>query len=152
MVVATFCLVIAGGLVTSTGSALAVPDWPLSFGQVFPPMVGGVFYEHGHRMVATTIGLFTIILAFWLWRQAEEPLLKKAGWIALGAGMCPGGAGWHHRPSEASGYHIDRPCLPRAGLFFLDELHRGHGLVVFYPCGLWQRIPESSRYAPQGMT
>jgi cytochrome c oxidase assembly protein subunit 15 len=83
MVVATFCLVIAGDLVTSTGSALAVPYWPLSFGQLFPPMVGGVFYEHGHRLVAMAVGLLTIILAFWLWFQAEEPLLKKAGWIAL---------------------------------------------------------------------
>jgi cytochrome c oxidase assembly protein subunit 15 len=84
MVIATFFLVIAGGLVTSTGSALAVPDWPLSFGQVFPKMEGGVFYEHGHRLVAATVGFLTIILAIWLQRGAREPLLKKAGWIALG--------------------------------------------------------------------
>jgi heme a synthase len=84
MVVATFFLVIAGGMVTSTGSALAVPDWPLSFGQVFPKMEGGVFYEHGHRMVAATVGFLTIILAVWLWRTAQESLLRKAGWIALG--------------------------------------------------------------------
>lgn len=84
MVAATFILVIAGGMVTSTGSALAVPDWPLSFGQVFPPMVGGVFYEHGHRMVAATVGFLTIILAVWIWKQAQEPFLKMAGWIALG--------------------------------------------------------------------
>jgi cytochrome c oxidase assembly protein subunit 15 len=90
MVAATFFLVIAGGLVTSTGSALAVPDWPLSFGQVFPPMVGGVFYEHGHRMVAATVGFLTIILAIWLGRQAQEPLLKKAGWIALVLVCCQG--------------------------------------------------------------
>jgi heme A synthase len=83
MTLATFFLVIAGGMVTSTGSALAVPDWPLSFGQVFPKMEGGVFYEHGHRMVAVTVGMLTIILAVWLWRKAEEPLLKKAGWVAL---------------------------------------------------------------------
>jgi cytochrome c oxidase assembly protein subunit 15 len=80
----TFLLVIAGGLVTSTGSALAVPDWPLSFGKVFPKMEGGVFYEHGHRMIAATVGFLTIILAIWLWRAAQEPLLKMAGWIALG--------------------------------------------------------------------
>jgi len=83
MVVATFFLVIAGGMVTSTGSALAVPDWPLSFGKVFTKMEGGVFYEHGHRMIAATIGVLTIILAIWLWREATEPLLRKAGWIAL---------------------------------------------------------------------
>ncbi len=81
---ATFFLVIAGGMVTSTGSALAVPDWPLSFGKVFPKMEGGVFYEHGHRMVAATVGLLTLILAIWLWRQAQEPLLRSAGWVAVG--------------------------------------------------------------------
>jgi cytochrome c oxidase assembly protein subunit 15 len=84
MAAATFVLVIAGGMVTSTGSALAVPDWPLSFGQVFPKMEGGVFYEHGHRLIAAAVGFLTIILAVWLWRQAEEPLLKTAGWVALG--------------------------------------------------------------------
>ena len=84
MAVATFFLVIAGGMVTSTGSALAVPDWPLSFGQVFPKMEGGVFYEHGHRLIAATVGFLTIILAVWLWRRAEEPFLKTAGWIAVG--------------------------------------------------------------------
>lgn len=59
----TFILIFIGGLVTSTGSGLAVPDWPLSFGQFFPPMVGGVFYEHGHRMVATLVGMLTVALA-----------------------------------------------------------------------------------------
>src|SRR5438270_5974013 len=80
----TFVLLFVGGLVTSTGSALAVPDWPLSFGRFFPPMVGGVLYEHGHRMIAATVGLLTIILAVWLWRAAVPPVLRKAGWTALG--------------------------------------------------------------------
>ena len=56
---AAFFLLIAGGLVTSTRSGLAVPDWPLSFGQFFPPMVGGVFFEHGHRMIAGIVALLT---------------------------------------------------------------------------------------------
>ena len=47
-----FLLLIAGALVTSTQSGLAVPDWPLSYGKVMPPMVGGILYEHGHRLVA----------------------------------------------------------------------------------------------------
>ncbi len=84
MAAATFFLVIAGGMVTSTGSALAVPDWPLSFGTLFPKMEGGVFYEHGHRLVAATVGLLTIVLAIGLWRKAVEPLLRKAGLIAVG--------------------------------------------------------------------
>lgn len=80
---ATFFLIIAGGLVTSTDSGLAVPDWPLSYGQLMPPMVGGVFYEHGHRMVATTVGLLTTILAFWLWRREERKWVRALGWVAL---------------------------------------------------------------------
>ncbi len=77
---ATFFLIFVGGLVTSTGSSLAVPDWPLSFGQFFPPMVGGVFYEHGHRMVAGAVGMLTLVLALWTW--FEEP---RAGvrWLAV---------------------------------------------------------------------
>ena len=65
-----FVLVIAGGLVTSNNAGLAVPDWPTSFGSWYkiPPMIGGVKYEHGHRMVAEFVGLLTIIAALWTWR------------------------------------------------------------------------------------
>jgi heme a synthase len=88
--VATFCLIIAGGLVTSTGSGLAVPDWPLSYGQLMPPMVGGIFYEHGHRMVATFVGLLTTILAIWLWKKDERKWVRTLGLIALVAVMAQG--------------------------------------------------------------
>lgn len=81
--IATFFLVIAGGLVTSTDSGLAVPDWPLSYGQVMPPMVGGIFYEHGHRMVATFVGILTTILAIWLWRSEKRRWVRTLGGIAL---------------------------------------------------------------------
>jgi heme A synthase len=63
---ATFVLIFVGGLVTSTGSALAVPDWPLSFGKFFPKMEGGVLYEHGHRMIAATVTLLTLALMVWV--------------------------------------------------------------------------------------
>lgn len=79
----TFFLIIAGGLVTSTDSGLAVPDWPLSYGQLMPPMVGGIFYEHGHRMVATFVGFLTTVMAFWLWRKDERKGVRRLGWIAL---------------------------------------------------------------------
>lgn len=74
---ATFFLIIAGALVTSNDAGLATSDWPLSNGQFLPPMVGNMFYEHGHRMIATTVGLLTLALAvyvrikeerFWVWR------------------------------------------------------------------------------------
>ena len=69
LVASTLALIFVGGLVTSTGSGLSVPDWPLSYGMVMPPMVGGVFYEHGHRMVASFVGFLTLVLAVWTARS-----------------------------------------------------------------------------------
>ncbi len=79
----TCFLVFAGAMVTSTQSSLAVPDWPLSYGQFFPPMVGGVFYEHGHRMVAGTVGILTLILVFVAAKHAKSQTVKKLTWLAL---------------------------------------------------------------------
>ena len=79
---ATFCLILAGALVTSNDAGLSVPDWPLSYGQWMPPMVGGIFYEHGHRMIASFVGLLTIILAVWLWRAEPRRWVR---WMGLGA-------------------------------------------------------------------
>lgn len=74
---ATFLLLCAGALVTSTGSGLSVPDWPLSYGQFFPPMIGGILYEHGHRMIAGSVGILAIILTVWI--LMKEPRL----WVRL---------------------------------------------------------------------
>lgn len=83
LVVCTLFLVIAGASVTSNEAGLSVPDWPLSYGRLMPEMTGGVFYEHGHRMIATTVGFMTIILAVWLWRVEPRAWLRRLGWIAL---------------------------------------------------------------------
>lgn len=79
---ATVILLSAGALVTSTGSSLAVPDWPLAYGQFFPPMVGGILYEHGHRLIAATVGLLAIMTAAWLWRFERRAWVR---WLGLGA-------------------------------------------------------------------
>jgi cytochrome c oxidase assembly protein subunit 15 len=86
----TFVLIVAGALVTSNGAGLAVPDWPLSFGQFFPAMVGNVFYEHGHRMIATTVGLLTIALNVYLWRREPRRWVRRLGLVALGAVVVQG--------------------------------------------------------------
>src|SRR2546429_3843184 len=80
---ATFLLIIAGALVTSHDAGLATSDWPLSNGQVFPKMVGNLFWEHGHRMVATTVGLLTITLAVYLFLKEERPWARRLGLFGL---------------------------------------------------------------------
>ena len=80
---ATVFLVFAGGMVTSTGSGLAVPDWPLSYGTLFPPMVGGIFYEHGHRMVAGAVALLTAALALLAWRVEPRRWVRRLALLAL---------------------------------------------------------------------
>jgi len=87
---ATFLLLIAGGLVTSTDSGLAVPDWPLSYGTWWPPMVGGIAYEHGHRMVAATVGLMVLLLAVWLGCVERRRWVRYLGYGALAAVVLQG--------------------------------------------------------------
>jgi len=81
--VATVVLLAAGAMVTSTGSSLAVPDWPLAYGQLFPPMVGGILYEHGHRLIAGTVGLLTIAVMVWLWVYDPRRWVRWLGIAAL---------------------------------------------------------------------
>lgn len=87
---ATLTLIFIGGLVTSTGSGLAVPDWPLSFGQFFPRMVGGVLYEHGHRMVAATVGALTVVLAVWSMLVETHRAVRRLAFAAVGTVIAQG--------------------------------------------------------------
>jgi cytochrome c oxidase assembly protein subunit 15 len=87
---ATFFLIIAGALVTSNDAGLATPDWPLSNGQVFPKMVGNLFWEHGHRMVATTVGMLTIVLTIWILMKEKRSWVRKLGVFALLAVIAQG--------------------------------------------------------------
>jgi cytochrome c oxidase assembly protein subunit 15 len=84
---ATFLLIIAGALVTSNDAGLSVPDWPTSFGSLYklPPMVGGVKYEHTHRMIAEFIGLLIIVMAVWTQKVEPRRWMRVLGWTALGA-------------------------------------------------------------------
>ena len=93
----TVLLVLAGSLVTSTGSGLSVPDWPTTYGWnmfTFPPSkwVGGILYEHGHRLIASTVGFLTIVLAAWLWLRGAAPLDEVARRRRARRGHRPGRA------------------------------------------------------------
>jgi cytochrome c oxidase assembly protein subunit 15 len=81
---ATFILIFVGGLVTSTGSALAVPDWPLAFGKVIPQLEGGVRFEYGHRVAAGLVVILTLILAAWSWQTEPRRWVRKAVLAVLG--------------------------------------------------------------------
>ena len=85
----TMLLILMGGLVTNTGSALAVPDWPTTFGYnmfTYPwsKMVGGVFYEHTHRLLGSAVGMLTIALLVALSRSEPRLWVRRLGWLALG--------------------------------------------------------------------
>ena len=132
----TLFLIFAGAMVSSTGSGLAVPDWPLSYGMVFPPMVGGIFYEHGHRMVATFVGILTTVLAIWLWRREERLWLRGLGVAALAAivlqGLLGGLTVLYLLPTWIS---VSHACLAQA--FFCLTV----GIALFTSAG-WRTADE----------
>jgi cytochrome c oxidase assembly protein subunit 15 len=88
LVAATLCLIFLGGLVTSLGAGLAVPDWPTTFGHnmfLYPVSgwVGGVFFEHTHRLLASIVGLLTTALAIWTWRMDARRWVRWLGVTAF---------------------------------------------------------------------
>jgi cytochrome c oxidase assembly protein subunit 15 len=89
---ATFVLIIAGALVTSNDAGLSVPDWPTSFGSLYkiPHLVGGVKFEHTHRMIAQFVGFLTIILAVWTWRSDRRRWIRYLAVAALGTVIAQG--------------------------------------------------------------
>lgn len=143
---ATLFLIVAGALVTSNDAGLSVPDWPTSFGRLHPPMgmKGGIFYEHGHRQIATTVGFLTIILNIWLWKREPRVWVRKLGLVALLAVIAQGGLGGltviYQLPWWISSAHA---CL--AQLFFCTMV----SLSVFTAPG-WQQERETKTIEESG--
>jgi len=86
--VATLLLLGIGGLVTSKGAGMAVPDWPTSYGYnmfalPFKFWKGGALYEHTHRLAGTVVGLLTTVLALWLWFAESRRWMRWLGVIAF---------------------------------------------------------------------
>ena len=122
----TLLLICSGGMVTSKGVGLAVPDWPTTFGYnmfMFPvsKWVGGIFFEHTHRLIASTIGFLTIILAIWLWRAEPRKWMRMLGLAALGAVILQGVLGGLRVTMLKDEIGIFHACLAQAFL----------GLLVF---------------------
>jgi cytochrome c oxidase assembly protein subunit 15 len=84
MSVLTGGLLTAGALVTSNDAGLSIPDWPLAYGSMVPPFVGGIRYEFTHRVIAGIVATLTVVLAVWLWRTESRRWVRAFGWVALG--------------------------------------------------------------------
>ena len=123
----TALLIFAGGLVTSTGSGLSVPDWPTTYGWfmlTFPldKMVGGIFYEHSHRLIASGVGLLIVVLAVWLWRAEPRALGAAARLHRPGRGHHAGDPRRHHGAVVPAGCDLDRARRPRAARLLPDRV------------------------------
>ena len=122
----TLFLICSGGMVTSKGVGLAVPDWPTTFGYnmfLFPVSgwVGGIFFEHTHRLIASGVGFLTIVLAIWLWKAETRKWMRILGFVALAAVILQGVLGGLRVTMLKDEIGIFHACLAHAFL----------GLLVF---------------------
>ena len=145
--IATLILICSGGMVTSKGVGLAVPDWPTTFGYnmfLFPisKWVGGIFFEHTHRLLASAVGFMTIILAVWIWRADERRWLRNLGLAALAAVIVQGVLGGLRVTLLKDEIGIFHACLAQAYLGMLV-------LITLASSQLWRRISfDRSAAAP----
>src|SRR6266576_3352894 len=122
--VATLLLICSGGMVTSKNVGLAVPDWPTTFGYnmfLFPvsKWVGGILFEHTHRLIASAVGFLTIILATWLWRSESRGWVRNLGLIALAGVILQGILGGLRVTMLKDEIGIFHACIAQAFLALL---------------------------------
>jgi cytochrome c oxidase assembly protein subunit 15 len=140
--IATLLLICSGGMVTSKGVGLAVPDWPTTFGYnmfLFPvsKWVGGIFFEHTHRLIASIVGLLTIVLAVWIWRVDQRRWLRNLGFATLGAVILQGVLGGLRVTMLKDEIGILHACLAQAFLGILI-------VITLATSRLWRRISGTS--------
>ena len=131
--VCTVALILAGGVVTSTGSGLAVPDWPTTFGYnmfLFPwsKMVGGIFIEHAHRLLGSLVGILTILTAAALLWKDERRWLRLLGLAAVALVIVQGVLGGM-RVGARQSRPGHRPRLRRPDFLRSDGEHRASDLA-----------------------
>lgn len=88
--ICTLGLIFAGGLVTSKDAGLSVPDWPLSYGSLNPEgwfQIENVRAEHGHRLIAGSVAILTLILTIWTWRTDPRRSVRLLGLFMMAAIM-----------------------------------------------------------------
>jgi cytochrome c oxidase assembly protein subunit 15 len=148
--VATLLLICSGGMVTSKGVGLAVPDWPTTFGYnmfLFPvsKWIGGVLFEHTHRLIASAVGFLTIILAIWLWRAEDRQSVKTLGLIAVGAVILQGILGGVRVTMLKDQIGIFHACLAQAFLGLIV-------LIAIVTARFWRSLApahvDQQKFAP----
>ena len=128
VVLVTLILIYAGGLVTTIGAGLAVPDWPLSFGSLNPsewwkqPMVRE---EHGHRLIGATVGLLTLVLCIWLHFHGHRKWLKMTGYLALASVVVQGILGGLRVIQQNIYFAMVHACLAQAFFCILIAIFWG---------------------------
>jgi cytochrome c oxidase assembly protein subunit 15 len=139
--VATLLLICSGGMVTSKGVGLAVPDWPTTFGYnmfMFPvsKWIGGIFFEHTHRLIASTVGFLTIILAIWIWRSEDRPSLRNLALIAVAGVILQGILGGLRVTMLKDQIGIFHACLAQAFLALIV-------LIAILTTSLWRSLSNA---------
>src|SRR5207244_3117758 len=137
---ATLLLISSGGIVTSKGVGLAVPDWPTTFGYnmfLFPASkwVGGILFEHTHRLIASAVGFLTIILAIWLWSSEGRRWVRNLGLAALAGVILQGILGGLRVTMLKDEIGIFHACVAQAFLALLVVI----GLVT---TNFWRSLEE----------
>ena len=140
--IATLFLICSGGMVTSKGVGLAVPDWPTTFGynMFFFPIskwVGGIFFEHTHRLIASAVGLLTIILAIWLWRVESRRWLRNLGLAAVALVVLQGVLGGLRVTLLKDEIGIFHACIAQMFLGLLV-------VITLATSRLWRQIPMTT--------
>jgi cytochrome c oxidase assembly protein subunit 15 len=151
-----FVLIFIGGLVKSTESGLSVPDWPTTYGHfmfTFPlsDMVGGIKYEHTHRMVASVVGFITLVQCVWLYRAQVPRWIKHLGLCSFIAVVFQGVLGGltvkYFLPVWLSSFHGTL-----AHIYFLLTLMIAYGLSVEYSARRTQPVVElDSKFLRMGL-
>src|SRR5207248_10624092 len=137
---AALFLICSGGMVTSKNVGLAVPDWPTTFGYnmfLFPvsKWVGGILFEHTHRLIASAVGFLTIILAIWLWSSESRRWVRNLGVVALAGVILQGILGGLRVTMLRDEIGVFHACVAQAFLALLVVI----GLVT---TNFWRSLEE----------
>ena len=138
--VAAVFLICSGGMVTSKNVGLAVPDWPTTFGYnmfLFPvsKWVGGILFEHTHRLIASVVGFLTIILAVWLWSSESRRWVRNLGLIALAGVILQGILGGLRVTMLKDEIGIFHACIAQAFLALLV-------VIALVTTNFWRSLEE----------